>query len=493
MFSVSVVKYFHCLRFTLLCLYADLQQSSRVRTTSHSSSIVDTVGETEVVVLQSSPHHHSYWQPVNSSTGNGSHDSSIDCVLSANSSTNATPIQQRKQRVAEQGMSVKPPLSQAKLEPPTGTNKGSLHSLLQCAGSSRSISGSQNIGCGNGLPKPKQHQRPSSLLVLGDDLNTERATPPASPKHNVAFRSRSADDGHNNVKPPSAGSTSIITNLTSSLRAKMSNGSLAEGTVGNTSGSPSFLETPASSLEKLNRLKDRFMRTVTVPGANISGSSGVAGVEGHADIDSDDESTPLVSVISTPAASSGLNALASEFLNRGFAAVGGYSSHSGSSEDSPSSVKTTPVSPPTVVMQEQQEQGIQEQLPSEADNGNIDPLINSPFMKDDNNMAGAENYVSSSCGSSVSLSQVLEPASNYYHLVVVSDSISSAESNVEDGSQFSSHEQLNDSDLKLSSNKLMLPSSSHLLRQDALDGSGANSRHSSRDHLDEWSNPETTV
>jgi len=492
-FSVSIVKYFHCLTFTLLCLYADLRQSSHVRTTSHSSSIVDTVGETEVVVLQSSPLHHPYWQPVNSSTGNASHDSSIDCGPSANSSTNATPIQQRKQRVAEQGMSVKPPLSQAKLEPPTGTNKGSLHSILQRAGSSRSITGSQNIGCSNGLPKPKQHQRPSSLLVLGDDLNAERATPPASPKHNVAFRSQSADDGHNNIKPPSAGSTSIITNLTSSLRAKMSNGSLAEGTIGNTSGSPSFLETPATSLEKLNRLKDRFMRTVTAPGANISSSSGVAGVEENANIDSDDESTPLVSEISTPAASSGLNALASEFLNRGFAAVGGYSSHSGSSEDSPSSVKTTPISPPTVVMQQQQEQGIQEQLPAEADNGNIDPLINSPFMKDDNNLAGAENYVSSSCGSSVSLSQVLEPASNYYHLVAVSDSISSAESNVEDGSQFSSHEHLNDSDLKLSSNKLMLPSSSHLLRQDALDRSGANSCHGSRDHLDEWSNPETTV
>jgi hypothetical protein len=234
------------------------------------------------------------------------------------------------------------------------------------------------------------------------------------------------------------------------------------------------------------------MRTVTAPAGSISSSSGVAGVEGHVDIDSDDESTPLVSEISTPAASSGLNAVASEFLNRGFAAVGGYSSHSGSSEDSPSSVKTTPISPPTVVVQQQQERDIQEQLPAEADNGNHDPLINSPFMKDDN-MVGAENYVSSSCGSSVSLSQVLEPASNYYHLVAVSDSISSAESNVGNGSQFSSHEQLNDSDLRPSSNKMMLPSSSHLLRQDALDGSGANSSSGSKDHLDEWSNPETTV
>jgi hypothetical protein len=142
---------------------------------------------------------------------------------------------------------------------------------------------------------------------------------------------------------------------------------------------------------------------------------------------------------------------------------------------------------------QQQEQDIQEQLAAKAESSNLDPFIHSPFMKDDDNMTGAENHVSSSCGSSVSLSQALEPTSNYYHLVAVSDSISSAESNVEDGSQFSSHEQLNDSELRLSSSKLVLPSSSHLLRQDAVDGSGANSCSDSKDHLDEWSNPETRV
>lgn len=479
--------------FRFLWLDTDLLRSSRVRTTSQSSSVVDTLGETEVVVLQSSPLHHPYWQPVTVSIGNGSNDSNMDFGPSAGSSTNATPIQQRKQRMAEQSMSGKPPLPQAKLESAAGSNRGSLHSLLQRTGSSRSITSCQSIVCSSTIPKPKQHERPSSLLVLGDDLNMENVTPPASPKHHVAFRSRSADDGHNNSKPAPAGSTSIITNLTSSLRIKMSNGSFSEGAVGNTSVSPTFLITPTSSMEKLNRLKDRIMRTVTAPGGNISGSSGgVVCTEGHVDVDSDDESTPLVSEISTPAASSGLNALASEFLNRGFVIVGGYSSHSGSSEDSPSSVKTTPLSPPKVMLQQQQEQDIKEQLPAEADKGNLDPLMDSP-MGDDNNMAVVENYVSSSCGSSVSLSQVLEPTSSYYHLVAVSDSVSSVDSNVEVGSQFSSHEQLSDSDLRLSSSKMMPPSSSHLSRQDALDQSGTGSQSDSKDHLDEWSNPETTV
>lgn len=478
--------------YIFLLLDTDLQRSSRVRTTSQSSSIVDTLGETEVVLLQSSPLHHLNWQPVTISIGSGSHDSNMDCCPSADSSTNATPIQQRKQQMAEQSMSGKPPLPPAKLESAMVTNRGSLHSLLQRTGSTRSITSSQSIGCSNAVPKPKQHQRPSSLLVLGDDLSMEHVTPPASPKHHVAFRSQSADDGRNSSKPAPTGSASVITNLTSSLRAKMSNGSLSEGTTGNLSVSPSFLGTPTSSLEKLNRLKDRIMRTVTAPGGNISSSSGVAGAEEHIDIDSDDESTPLVSEIPTPAASSGLNALASEFLNRGFAVVSGYSSHSGSSEDSPSSVKTTPISPPKVMVQQQQEHDMKEQLPAEADNGNLDPLINIPFTCDDN-MTVVEPYGSSSCGSSISLSQVLEPTSNYYHLVAVSDSISSVGSSVEIASQFSSHEQLNDSDLRLSSSKMMPPSSSHLSRQDALDCSGTNSRSDSKDRQDEWNNPETTV
>ncbi|XP_069672913.1 kinase D-interacting substrate of 220 kDa B isoform X3 [Periplaneta americana] len=477
----------------------DLQRSSRVRTTSQGSSVVDTLGETEVVLLQASPLHHPHWQPVTISVGSSSHDSNMDCSPSADSSASATPVQQRKQRgsgtcITEQAMSGKPPLPPSKLDSASGVSRGSLQSILQRTGSSRSITSSQSIGSGSAVPKSKQRQRPSSLLVLGDEFSADHTTPPTSPKHHVAFRSRSADDGRNNPKSQPTGSTSLLTSLTSSLRAKISNGSLAEGVTGNSSVSPSFLVTPTSSLEKLNRLKDRIMRTVAAPAGNNSSASAMASVETeqNVDIDSDDESTPLVSEISTPAANSSMNTLASEFLNRGFAVVGGYSSHSGSSEDSPSSVKTTPVSPPKMIEQQQQEQDVKEPQVHEADNGNLDPLI-STLSEDENNTPAAENYVSSSCGSSVSLSQMLEPTSNYYHLVAVSDSISSVASSADVGSHFSSHEQLSDSDLRLNCSKVMLPSSSHLSRQDALDRSGSNSRSDSKDRQDDWSNPETTV
>ncbi|KAJ9597071.1 hypothetical protein L9F63_027038 [Diploptera punctata] len=173
-----------------------------------------------------------------------------------------------------------------------------------------------------------------------------------------------------------------------------------------------------------------------------------------------------------------MNALNSEFLNRGFAVVGGYSSHSGSSEDSPSSVKTTPVSPPQMSLVEQE---VKEQQIVEIDNGNVDCLGNGPFTGEDNAI--------SSCGSSISLSQVLEPTSNYYHLVAVSDSVSSVGSSADPSSQFSSREQLSDSDLKLSGVKTVSVGSNHLSRQDALDRSGPDGKG----HQDEWNNPETTV
>jgi hypothetical protein len=142
-------------------------------------------------------------------------------------------------------------------------------------------------------------------------------------------------------------------------------------------------------------------------------------------------------------------------------------------------------------MLQQQERDATDQLAAEADDSNLDPLMDIPMG--DDNVAVVENYVSSSCGSSVSLSQVLEPTSNYYHLVAVSDSVSSVDSNVEVGSHFSSHEQLNDSDLRLGNSKMMPASSGQLSRQDALDQSGASSQSDSKDYLDEWNNPETTV
>ncbi|PSN34444.1 hypothetical protein C0J52_21643 [Blattella germanica] len=442
----------------------DRQRGGRIRTSSQSSSVVDTLGETEVLLLQSSPLSNPHWQPVTISI-----DSNMDCCPSAESSVNNTPIQQRKQR--DQG---KPPLPPTKLESTAGTNKGSLHNLLQRTGSSRSISSSHSIGSASvpSIAKSKQRQRPSSLLVLGDEISMDHMSPPSSPKHHVAFRSHSADDGRNVPKPPQSGSTSLLTSLTSSLRNKKSNSSLSDGGNNNSTVSPSFLMTPTSSLEKLNRLKDRIIRTVTAPSGSNSSIGGGAAVasDANVDMDSDDESTPLVSEISTPAANNSMNALTSEFLNRGFAVVG-YSSHSGSSEDSPSSVKTTPVSPPQASL----DHDAKEQRSVESENGNVDPLNNGPFGVEDN------AAVSSSCGSSISLSQVLEPTSNYYHLVAVSDSISSVGSSADVGSQFSSREQLSDSDLKMSCNKTLHPSSGHLLRQDALDRSAPTSRRNSKD------------
>ncbi|XP_063216492.1 kinase D-interacting substrate of 220 kDa isoform X3 [Bacillus rossius redtenbacheri] len=101
--------------------------------------------------------------------------------------------------------------------------------------------------------------------------------------------------------------------------------------------------------------------------------------------DSDDESTPLVSEASAPSTGP-YGALPGEFFNRGFAVSSGFGSDTASSADSPSSV-TTPVSP--------------------VDNGN-----------DSSRDVCADRNLSSSHGSSVSLSQLLEPTGNYYHLVV---------------------------------------------------------------------------
>jgi hypothetical protein len=208
------------------------------------------------------------------------------------------------------------------------------------------------------------------------------------------------------------------------------------------------------------------MRTVAAPA--VSNSNNIKTSDTNIDIESDDESTPLVSEMSTPAASNTMSALTSEFLNRGFSVVAGYSNNSGSSEDSPSSVKTTPVSPPLISLINQDQQIV------EFDNGNVDTLGNE------------DNPAVSSCGSSISLSQVLEPTSNYYHLVAVSDSVSSVGSNASHGSQFSSREHLSDTDLKLNCTRRVSVASSHLSRQDALDCS-------SRDQDDGWNNPETTV
>ncbi|KAK7871770.1 hypothetical protein R5R35_014036 [Gryllus longicercus] len=457
------------------------EMRGRIRTTSCNSSVLDTLGETDVVLLQSSPLHHT--KPVTICLGgSSSRESNFDCP-SCGSSASGTPVQQRK-------LGGKPPLPPSKLEPASG-NKGSLHNLLQRTSSSRSVSALATFS--TGAKVLKQRQRPSSLLVLGDDQSPafENLTPPASPKHHVAFRSHSAEDSAGNAGK-AVSSTSLLSSLTASLRIKKSNSSLNDSVLG-LSTSPSVLVTPASSLEKLNRLKDKILRTVASPlGHSIGSQSGedkdveIGISENNGDLDSDDESTPLVSEISTPAAAmSSISANSSHFLNRGFSVAGASDSNSGSSDNSPSSIKSTPLSSPPHNSPGPNPVSAVEKQSGAVNNGNLEAIPNGVISND--NVVTEQNY-SSSCGSSVSLSQILEPTSNYYHLVAVSGSTSSVESEAARLSTLlSSQEKLADDDLKLCPKKV----SSHLLRQDALDNPNAKNVTKGKD--DDWQNPETTV
>lgn len=275
----------------------------------------------------------------------------------------------------------------------------------------------------------QRKQRPSSLIVAGEEALSS-ISPPSSPKHHVAFRSHSAEERSQ--------STSLLHSLASSV-----------------------LVSPASSLEKLNRLKDRLLRSV----GSIPIENGIQiPVEGEED--SDDESTPLVSESSTPATQSGTH-----FLNRGFSGGVG-SSNSCSSPESPVSIKTTPASPIPI---------LQEVSQKVSGNMNFDALGNIP---------ASDVCFSSSCGSSISLTHTLEPSSNYYHLVTVSGSVSSMDSGAGVNSHINSLEHLTDSDMRLS---VKTENQSHLSRQDALDNSRPTSRSASSERTDDWNNPETTV
>lgn len=119
---------------------------------------------------------------------------------------------------------------------------------------------SKNLPSGNHILKnapERQRSRPSSLLVTKEDVSK------------AYLRSRSVDE-------PGRKNGAVL----SCIRSKFS------GDV-----------TPASSVEKLARLKERLL------------SSGVCDGEGDGSnrLDSDDESTPLVSDLSTPSASASHN------------------------------------------------------------------------------------------------------------------------------------------------------------------------------------------
>ncbi|XP_025154108.1 kinase D-interacting substrate of 220 kDa B isoform X1 [Harpegnathos saltator] len=109
--------------------------------------------------------------------------------------------------------------------------------------------------------------RPSSLFV----------SPPPSPK--PAFRSKSTDDRYMGNNIPLK-----ITSLSSSVPAKKK-----RSTSTSTANDEVVIsmQVPTSSLEKLSKLRDRLI------GSNVQGSPAPGG-------ESDDESTPLVSELSTP-------------------------------------------------------------------------------------------------------------------------------------------------------------------------------------------------
>lgn len=138
--------------------------------------------------------------------------------------------------------------------------------FLQRTNSQRSIASqySTRSACSHKPPKKTGSSisitRPSSLFI----------SPPPSPK--PAFRSKSTDERYmgNNIPLKT---TSIPTKKRRSV---------------STLNDEIVITMPTSSMEKLSKLKDRLIGTVSTESSPITG------------IESDDESTPLVSELSTP-------------------------------------------------------------------------------------------------------------------------------------------------------------------------------------------------
>ena len=268
---------------------------SRVRSVSQCSSLMDRE-ETDVVVLQSSPLHPYHWQAV---ALGSSHEANLDSLSISSLIYDAPSVTLRKNSSAVD-LVTKPPLPQ----PVVVNNHSSL--VSQRTGSQGSLvlrTSSTNS------PHLASQQRPSSLIV------DEHLTPPSVTPSLAAVRSYSADERME--RKPSVGRN----NMTMSKRSrKKSREEMLARSV-----------SPSSSLEKLNRLKEKILRSVPRAGQDV-----VLAIDSKRDaLDSDDENTPLVSEINSPVRShSGKN----DFANGAFGDPG---SASGSSEISPS----TPMSP----------------------------------------------------------------------------------------------------------------------------------------------------
>ncbi|XP_047348706.1 kinase D-interacting substrate of 220 kDa isoform X3 [Vespa velutina] len=126
------------------------------------------------------------------------------------------------------------------------------------------------------------HGRSRSLRRTGSHCNSRPSSlfvsPPPSPR--PAFRSKSTDENYVGNNIPLKPTTSLY-----SSKKRRSVSTLSDDTIPTISTSAIPINVPHASLEKLSKLKDRLIGTTS--------STSAAG-------DSDDESTPLVSELSTP-------------------------------------------------------------------------------------------------------------------------------------------------------------------------------------------------
>lgn len=252
--------------------------------------------ETDVVVLQSSPLHPYHWQAV---ALGSSHEANLDSLSISSLMCDAPSMALRKNSSAADLVN-KPPLPQPLI---VNNHSGLVNQRTGSQGSLVLRTSNTNS------PYLASQRRPSSLIV------DEHLTPPSVVPPIAAVRSLSADERIE--RKPSVGRNNM--SMSKRSRKKSREEILARSV------------SPSSSLEKLNRLKEKILRSVPRSGQDV-----VLSIDSKRDaLDSDDENTPLVSELNSPVRShSGKN----DFANGAFGDPG---SASGSSEISPS----TPISP----------------------------------------------------------------------------------------------------------------------------------------------------
>lgn len=271
--------------------------------------------------------------------------------------------------------------------------KNSVQENLQRTYSVKNIT-SQNVNKAS-----KNHrQRPSSLLVDQSASSSSR---------NICVRSKSVDDNSNKSK------NSVLT----CVKMKFVNS-------GDTL-------TPTSSLEKLSKLKEKLLNASTdsreLPNSNL---------------DSDDESTPLVSDISTPSISLGHGSPSKHFHNGAFSPQS--NSNSNKSQLSPASPVES--SPSQQFSSPEAEHKNDTNLTDSTDFSPVSPIQdlvrvhstgggNAMSINDSSSYISylsppSSNYgrerINSATSSELSLSNYLEPSSRFYQLTSISNTGSMA-------------------------------------------------------------------